>query len=119
MSKTVCRASSSLLPSIPSIATGVMDSATSDEPTALCCIEYIGRRSCTQHLSIVNERPHCKNATTGNHNAMQPPVEHCESSLRVGYDDVSVQELPEKKRGHSIFIGEELEMQVRANINAL
>lgn len=38
---------------------------------------------------------------------------------RQGREDVSVKKLPEKKRGRPFLLGEELEMQVRAYLNAL
>ena len=38
---------------------------------------------------------------------------------REGSEDVSVKQLPEKKRGRPFLLGEELEMQVRAYLTAL
>lgn len=37
---------------------------------------------------------------------------------RQGHEDISVKKLPEK-RGHSLLLGEELEMQIRAYLNGL
>ena len=42
-----------------------------------------------------------------------------EKRRRQGHEDVSVKKLPEKKRGRPFILGEELEMQVRAYLNAL
>ena len=38
---------------------------------------------------------------------------------RQGHEDISVKKLPERKRGRSFLLGEELEMQVRAYLHAL